>query len=854
MATTRRWLYASILIMGFGLAGRGAIAQSFTDVTAWAGVDYLQFEIPVPFVTNGIEYMNGGAAVGDYDNDGFPDLYVTRSHDTDILFRNNGDGSFTDVTAAAGLTAINANTNGAAFADIDNDGDQDLYVTGQCGIPCSLPSDSRHYLFINDGIGNFTEEAILRGADIGDTGPHYGFSVAFGDYDLDGYLDIHVNEWRRDSFNPLMHISNARLLHNLGAAAPGYFEDVTVSAGVVMDDVPLLFGVQGTTTFTSTFSDMDGDGWPDLLIAADFGTSRLFWNNGDSTFTDGTLAAGVGGDENGMGSAVGDYDGDGMLDWFVTSIYDPLDLCQCDNGLSGNRLYRNLGGRTFSDETDSAGVRDGGWGWGAIFLDYDNDGDLDLTMNNGADWPDPMVPGADHFMNDPVRLWRNDAAIMTEVAVSEGISLSGSGKSVLRFDYDLDGDQDLFYVTNAGYPALYRNDIGNLNDWLRVEALGVGSNRDGVGARIEILASSTELPQMREIRSGSNFLGQSERVAHFGLGSGAGETVGVKVTWPRTGRTVIYDNVPRNSELLVVEPDDPLSVVTLTTDTPPPVQFGSVGDVTFTATAESSGGVEYRFFVRDPNDTLFLLQDYGSNNILNAGSPSAAGTWYVIVQARNAGSEAEFEAGDWMEYEVTPAPIASVNLTADKPPPVQLDTVGEVIFTATPVGATGSVEYQFYVRDPAGNLFLLQDYSSSNTFNAGEPSSAGIWNVLVRARLQGSEAEFEAEKWIEYEVTEPSLTAVSLSADKPPPVQFTTVGEVLFTATPVGASSGIRYRFHVRDPAGTWYRLQDYSSSNTFNAGEPSSAGTWVVLVHALHPSSGADFDVEASMIYEVLP
>lgn len=515
---------------------------AFTAVTWGAGVLYSQgpahrpddedFYFQQGFV-DAEEWTSGGAAAGDFDGDGWTDLYVTRVHDHDLLFRNEGDGTFVDVSAAAGLAAWQLASNGAGFGDIDNDGDLDLYVTALL--------DSRFYLFINDA-GVFREEGVLRGAAIESSEPHGGHSVAFGDYDRDGWLDIHTTDFRWRTEGP--GSSHARLLRNRGAEGfPGHFEDVTVAAGVGLD--VLYNGEWRSLSFTSSFSDLDEDGWPDLVVASDNGTSRLFWNAGDGTFTEGTVEAGVGTDDFGMGSAIGDYDGDGRLDWFVTSVYG-------FDGPSeewGNRLYRNRGDRTFEDATDAAGVRDGGWGWGTSFLDTDNDGDLDLVATNGYRWP---------FALDATRLWVNDGAgVMTETAASAGVIDTGDGKGLVVADFDRDGDEDLFVVDHAGTPHFYRNDLGHERTWLTVRLEGIRANRQGIGARVELQAEPNGPVLVREIGGGSNYLGQNEAVAHFGLGAHRGPVHRVEIVWPtpcaeRT-RQVLSD-VPVDQYLVVTEP------------------------------------------------------------------------------------------------------------------------------------------------------------------------------------------------------------------------------------------------------------------------------------------------------------
>ena len=522
-----RWRVLKITVPLLFLECSSAHGQVFKDVTVSAGVDYIQWVEPddaalVQF------YMSGGAAAGDYDRDGWVDLAVTRLDASVILFRNSGDGSFEDVTTSAGLQD-NVGTNGVAWSDIDNDGDLDLYL--------SVIGGTRFYLYINDGAGGFTEEGEIRGADLQSAFDHYGYSVTFGDYDLDGWLDIHTTEWGvpwADSENSV----HSALLRNEGSGAPGHFQNVTVEAGVEIGKGITQFA------FTSSLTDLDADGWPDLAMAADYGTSQLFWNNGDGTFSNGTVAAGVGTDKNGMGSAIGDYDGDGVLDWFVTSILETKPGSERD----GNRLYRNLGDRRFADVTDEAGVRDGAWGWGASFFDYDNDGDLDLVMTNGMSFP----LGSELELITPMRFWRNDGGVFSEVGAETGLTDEGLGKGLLTFDYDRDGDLDLFVINNAGHPVLYRNDGGNENSWLRVKTVGELSNRDGIGAVVTVEALAGGAKQVREITPGNHFLSQSELTAHFGLGRQSDPVSRVVVQWP-SGIDQIFEDVPVNSELVAVE-------------------------------------------------------------------------------------------------------------------------------------------------------------------------------------------------------------------------------------------------------------------------------------------------------------
>ncbi|MGE3244624.1 MAG: FG-GAP-like repeat-containing protein, partial [Pirellulales bacterium] len=366
-----------------------------------------------------------------------------------------------------------------------------------------------------------------------------GMGVAFGDYDGDGYLDMLTSDHSRPTAS-----NGSRLLRNLGAANPGHFEDVTHAAGLDVYRAALaVTDPPNAYRFQPQFSDLDRDGRLDIVISADSRTSQLFWNNGDGTFTDGTVPAGVGTDKSGMGSTLGDYDRDGDLDWFVTAIYDTTFL----GANPGNRLFRNNGNRTFTDVTTAAGVRATGpglsWGWGTTFFDYDNDADVDLVATDG------FVTG---YSGDRTTLWRNNLnGTFTDVSVASGITDTGQGRGLLDVDFDNDGDLDVVIANYAAAPIVYRNDGGNQNHWLRVEAEGTISNRDGIGAFIKVTPDMDQPQsfQVWEIRSGDSYLSQSEMTAHFGLGDFTGTVDLVEIEWPASGIEQRYVDVPVDSTL-----------------------------------------------------------------------------------------------------------------------------------------------------------------------------------------------------------------------------------------------------------------------------------------------------------------
>lgn len=508
-----------------------------------------------------IERMSGSVAVGDMDGDGLDDLFFTNMDQPGSLWKNEGNGRMSDVTERSGLAAFDLRANGSGWADIDNDGDQDLYVTTVTG--------DRFYLFVNDGNGRFTEQAIERGVDAPDGTPRAGFSVNFGDINNDGWIDIHLTEWINSTIHPMKGPSHARMFQNRGDQQPGYFTDVTESAGVALGKgVTDSLGTSQSTTpvysFASALVDLDDDGWQDLVVASDYGTTQLFWNNRDGTFSDGTSTSGVGFDGNAMGLTVADIDGDADQDIFITAIFGRSNTCQgrpCAIIETGNRLFRNNGDRTFSDVTDEAGVRDGAWGWGSAALDADNNGTVDLVMTNGIrfDGDASSKAQSEPWSTTPKRLWLNDGdGAFTEVAQQSGITTTLPGSGLAVFDLDGNGALEIVMVHPTKAPSLWRHAGTPANAWLGVRVTGTDSNRDALGAVVEVVARGGDRPQVRHVGTNSHFLGQSTRTVYVGLGPAGGLDGGtiaeVRVRFPATGRTVTLTDVVPGQVIDVTEP------------------------------------------------------------------------------------------------------------------------------------------------------------------------------------------------------------------------------------------------------------------------------------------------------------
>lgn len=510
------------------LLGAALTALPISAISEWTGFDQVLaidsglsnagFVMDFRFVSH---FHVGGAAAGDVNGNGHADLILTRGNNSPRLYLNQGDGTFSDATSAAGLGGIEGIVNGAILVDVSGNGALDLLLGGvRLDINPEAPLTPIR-LFLNDGHGHFSDATAA--SQLASTLDAH--SMALADIDGSGRLDLFVAYWQS-----VGGTTSGHLWRNLGNAV---FEDISVSAGVGGYFATDLYN------FTPNFTDLGGTGAPDLLIAADFGNSRILLNDGHGSFSQAGNA--VISDENGMGATLGDFDNDGLIDWFVTSIWAPESSPAY--GTSGNRLYRQLGNGEFEDITDAAGVREGDWGWASCAADFNNDGWLDLFMVNGYQTHVPK------FLNQPARLWINNGdGSFSEQALANGINSTGQGRSLLCFDSNGNGQIDILIQNShaqgetAVLPQLFRNRGHAEHRWLRVQLRHPGPNSHGVGARIEVEAGGQR--QVREIRAGNNYLSANPIEAHFGLGT-ASQIDRLTVRWP-DGQVDIHTGLALN--------------------------------------------------------------------------------------------------------------------------------------------------------------------------------------------------------------------------------------------------------------------------------------------------------------------
>lgn len=534
------------------LTPMGLQAVTFVDATDEAGIRFQHSSGTRSSLLP--EDMGSGAAFADIDNDGDLDLYIVNiprpltqdtnvgNPKTDVLYRNNADGTFTDITDSAGVGHPGYGM-GCVFADYDGDGNLDLYVTNY----------GANVLYHNNGDGTFSD--ITKTAGVGCE--LWSTGAAFADVDADNDLDLYVCNYVTYDLEKLEQLQAESL--QSGKPVPsalnphvfepqdnvfyrnngdGTFSDVTTEVGIA---------APGGRSMQCLFSDFDNDNDLDLYVANDTSVNYVYRNEGNGAFTDVSNASWAADFRGSMGLTAGDYDGDGDTDLFMSHWID-----------EENALYRNLLKEDpssehirFVDESYSAMLAEVSIkhiGWGTALFDYDNDGDLDIFVTNGSTFqelndPEVLIPQAD-------ALYRNNGdGTFTDVSESTGIATLPTrvGRGATFGDYDNDGDVDIFIVNNYAPPTLLRNDGGNRNGWLHVELVGIDGNRNAIGAKIQL--KTADQTQIREVYAGESYMSSNSFIAEFGVGN-ATMIETLQVTW-LNGETRVLHNIPANQQLRV---------------------------------------------------------------------------------------------------------------------------------------------------------------------------------------------------------------------------------------------------------------------------------------------------------------
>jgi len=552
MGISVRFIATSIGV--FAAAYSGASPQqngpvSFSNIAVQAGINFKHENgaSPQKFMP---ETMGAGALIFDYDNNGWPDIFLVNggsfvekkvaAEARHRLYKNNGDGKFTDMTSASGMTVSNFGM-GACSADYDNDGWADLYITG-------VQSNT---LYRNNGKGGFIDVTAKAGA--GGSG-RWSSSCAFGDIDNDGNADLFVTNYVdftvennkycaaggdiRVYCHPNVYKSLPDILYRNNG--DGTFADISKEAGIYRTDGNGL-GV--------VFGDYDDDGWTDIYVANDSVPNFLFHNKGKGVFEEVGFWAGValGGEGRplaGMGTDMADMNGDGLMDIFVTNL-----------DRETHSLYRNLGKGLFSNVTFESGVGQATLpfvGFGTAFFDYDNDSDLDLAVANGD-----IIDNVSLFRDNTSHAQRN--LLLQNDGIGKfrdvgpdsgpGFALKKVSRTLAVGDLDNDGDLDVLVGNNGQTADLLRNDGGNRNNALLIRPVGSKSNRDGIGARLKLTVGGKVL--VRHVKAGSSYQGQNDLRVHFGL-AGSQQADRLEILWP-SGSTDTLEALKANQIVTVTE-------------------------------------------------------------------------------------------------------------------------------------------------------------------------------------------------------------------------------------------------------------------------------------------------------------
>ncbi|HEX3877008.1 MAG TPA: CRTAC1 family protein [Bryobacteraceae bacterium] len=507
-------------------------AARFTDVAAAAGLS-------APVIYGGatrklylIETIGCGAAFIDYDNDGWIDIFVPSGSRlesppagaTNRLYKNNRNGTFTDVTDQSGLRHTGW-ASAVAVADYDNDGFDDLFVTYWGG--CTL--------YHNNGDGTFTDVTSNAGISLSEY--EWGSGCAFVDYNRDGLLDLIVAHYAdlnlksvpRPGESPMCNWKGEPVPCGPRGLPPGGLRLYRNNGDGVFSDVTALSGIskaRNSYPMTIAVADFDNDGWPDIYVACDSTASFLLRNNRDGSFTDVGLEAGValnddGMEQAGMGVAIGDYNLDGFLDIFKTHFSDDTSVLYCNNGKG-----------SFDDVTvrSSLGVETRFTCWGAAMVDFDNDGLPDLFFSTGGIYPELELKLPAYSFRTPSVIFRNLGGKFEELIeqAGPGIAAAHSSRGCAFGDFDNDGDIDVLIVNLNEPPSLLRNDVTGGGHWLKVKLIGVKSNRNAIGATV--IASYGGQKQAQAVSSQASFYSANDSRLHFGLGSN--RSAALEIRWP----------------------------------------------------------------------------------------------------------------------------------------------------------------------------------------------------------------------------------------------------------------------------------------------------------------------------------
>ena len=552
---------ASSLICGLSAQESRPGPIEFTNVTAAAGIKFVHFKGNKGISINREEF-GPGVCVADFDRDGWQDIYFVNGRDlynrgisvSNALYRNNGDGTFTDVTERAGVPGTGYGL-GCVWGDFNNDGFPDLFVT-QYG---------RNVLYRNNGNGTFTDVTDKAGVAGTESGAFHS-GATFFDYDRDGWLDLYVG-----SYVALGDKRYCQLGDVLSSCAPseyrgspdalyhnnrdGTFTNVTAAAKIYQPEGKNL---------SVAAADYDDDGWPDLFVANDGLNAYLYHNEHNGTFRETGLVSGMALTAQGrvmaaMCISLGDYDNDGRLDLYIS-----------DFQRSSDHLWHNEGKGLFDEVSDQAGItrptRDV-LSFGGGFFDYDNDGWLDLFIANGHVYPEveQATPGI-HYKQINSLFHNEGNGRFADVGklAGTGFGTAYVGRGVAFADLDNDGFLDVVVANNGDPPLLLHNSGGNGNHFLNFRLLGTKSNRDAMGARIRVVAGTTS--QIREIAGGGSYLSQSDLRANFGMGK-AKRAETVEVAWP-SGLRQVFRNVEADKFYVVEEGKDELEIQLFARKTP----------------------------------------------------------------------------------------------------------------------------------------------------------------------------------------------------------------------------------------------------------------------------------------------